>query len=241
MGLPDSDIIAAVYHLLPGFISAWIFYGLTAHAKPSPFERVIQALIFTMFAEVLSWCLGKACLLVGELKAFGVWDQDTAFAWKVFLAIALGFVFAGFANTNKFHAKLPDWFTKRTSYPSEWFSAFYRTKAWVYLHLKGERRLYGWPEEWPDAPDKGHFVVMNAEWILDDNETIPLLGIERMIVPASEVELVEFEKDREVIAEIGNDIREAASKIIERNEDDGDHKAARLSHEDVNEENAEHA
>ena len=39
MGIPDSDIVKAIFQMLPGFISAWLFYGLTAHARPTPFER----------------------------------------------------------------------------------------------------------------------------------------------------------------------------------------------------------
>ncbi|MEP3482006.1 MAG: DUF6338 family protein [Fuerstiella sp.] len=214
MGLPDSDIVTAVYHLLPGFISAWIFYGLTAHPRPSPFERVIQALIFTMFSESLSWILGRFFLLCGRAYSFGVWDQEAAFFWKVLLAVALGFVVAGFANTSRFHSWLPDWLTKRTSYPSEWFSAFNGTKSNIYLQLTGNRRLHGWPEEWPDSPEAGHFVMMNPTWILEDNTAVQVVGIQRMIIPASEVELVEFEEPPEKLQKLTKEIKAASARML---------------------------
>ena len=45
-GVP-KDVLNLIYALMPGFVAAWIFYGLTAHPQKTPFERTIQALIFT--------------------------------------------------------------------------------------------------------------------------------------------------------------------------------------------------
>ena len=217
MEIPDSDIVNAIFQMLPGFISAWIFYGLTAHARPTPFERVIQALIFTMFSEAIVTVLSQCLFLIGSWRSMGVWTADIAFVWKVLTSIALGLTFACLANTNKLHQCLPDWITKRTSYPSEWFSAFSRHKLWVYLNLKGDRRIFGWAEEWPDEPGKGHFLLAMPEWILDDNTRVPLLGLERILLPASDVELVEFEKPIERVLELQSQIETAARIMIDRN------------------------
>lgn len=70
-GIPDSDIVAAIYQLLPGFVTAWIFYGLTAHPKTSPFERVIQALIFTLFVETIVQAIGLSAMGLGKLSFIG--------------------------------------------------------------------------------------------------------------------------------------------------------------------------
>lgn len=217
MGIPDSDIVKAIFQMLPGFISAWIFYGLTAHARPTPFERVVQAFIFTMFSEAVVIVMGKLFLLVGTWKSMGIWTEDTAFVWKVLTSIALGLTFACLANTNKLHQRLPDWITKRTSYPSEWFSAFSRNKLCVYLNLKGDRRIFGWAEEWPDEPGKGHFLLAMPEWILDDNTRVPLVGLERILVPAADVEIVEFEKPIERVMELHSQIEATAKTMIDHN------------------------
>ena len=67
------------------------------------------------------------------------------------------------------------------------------------LHLVDGRRLYGWPEEWPDQPEKGHFVLDQPQWLLDSGERAPLYKVERFVVSASDVKMVEFIKeDREV-------------------------------------------
>lgn len=217
MGIPDSDIVKAIFQMLPGFISAWIFYGLTAHARPTPFERVVQAFIFTMFSEAIVIILSKCLLMAGPWLSFGVWTSDIAFVWKVFVSIVLGLTFACLANTNKLHQHLPDWITKRTSYPSEWFSAFSRHKLWVYLNLKGDRRIFGWAEEWPDESGKGHFLLATPEWILDDNTRVPLVGLERILVPAGDVEIVEFEKPIDNVMKLHSQIEATAKIMIDHN------------------------
>lgn len=221
MGLPDSDIVTAIYHLLPGFVSAWIFYALTAHPRTAPFERVIQALIFTMLTEAVVACAGRGLLLCGRYWTCGEFDSNAAYVWKVGVAILLGFLFASFANTNRFHSILPDWITKRTSFPSEWFSAFNGTKRYIYLNFTDGRRLFGWPEEWPDEPGKGHFVITQPEWILDDNSRIPLKAIERMLIPASLVELVEFEKQADQLVGLADQIKSDAALMIAYNAGSG--------------------
>ncbi|OWO67359.1 hypothetical protein B2J67_20175, partial [Vibrio cholerae] len=48
-----NDVITILQYLLPGFVSAWVFYSLTSYPKPSQFERVVQALIFTIFIQAI--------------------------------------------------------------------------------------------------------------------------------------------------------------------------------------------
>lgn len=223
-GIPSSEIVDAIYRLLPGFVTAWIFYGLTAHPKASSFERVIQALIFTLFVDAIVRILGWAFVGIGGAtgKPLGQWSEDIIFVWKVIVAIGLGFILAWFANSNALHCYLPDSLTKRTSYPSEWFSAFHRTKTFAYLHMNDGRRIYGWPEEWPDEPGRGHFVLMAAEWILPDNRRVPLHSVERLVVPATDVNMVELEKDRSTELSCPRAVDEASAVMIEFNESDDD-------------------
>lgn len=191
-----GELVSLINQLLPGFVSAWIFHGLTAHRpKESPFERIIQALIFTAVIQAIVYPLGRLLILIGGVwRALGVWDTGAAYVASFLVAVLLGLLFAALANTSKLHSRLPEFLTKRTSFPSEWFSAFNRDKRYVYLHLVGNRRIYGWPNEWPDNPTSGHFVLNRAEWILDTNERVPLSVTERMLIPAAEVVMVEFEK-----------------------------------------------
>jgi len=57
--------------------------------------------------------------------------------------------------------------------------------------IKGERRLFGWPREWPSRPDDQHFLIEECEW-LEDQDRCPIAGVSHMLIPASEVEIIEF-------------------------------------------------
>ena len=128
-----------------------------------------------------------------------VWNTNSEVIWSISSAILLGILFSYFANNDKIHKKLRDWkITRETSYPSEWFGAFLQNVTYVVLHLDGERRLYGWIKEWPSEPEKGHFVLVQASWLEDDNQ-LPITGVDSIMVDAKEVKMVEFmEKSWEV-------------------------------------------
>lgn len=213
----SSELVKIIYALLPGFITAWIFYGLTAHRRLSPFERTVQALIFTGIVQALVVVFRGFLLILGIIHVFGEWTDNISFVTSIILAVIVGLIFSLFANKDWIHKylrgeyKYSKWFkkfggiTNLTSYPSEWFGAFSSDQRYIVLHFNDGRRLYGWPFEWPDYPDSGRFVMMEPEWILDNNERVPLLRVEKMLIPAKDVDMVEFVKfDLEIKASAGN-------------------------------------
>lgn len=222
----SSEVVSIVYYLMPGFVAAWVFYGLTPHPRSSPFERAVQALIFTVLVQAATVLIRGVLLWVGgigEYLSLGQWNENTALVWSVLVALTVGFLFAWCANKDFPHSWLRSeepakrtrfaWlrrlqFTTRTSFPSEWFSAFHRERRWVILNLSGERRLFGWPEEWPDSPDAGYFVIARPEWLLNDGNAAPLHRVEKMLVPVGDVELVELLKHDDEIGEPPKDIDE---------------------------------
>ncbi len=173
--------------LLPGFVSAAIFYSLTSHPKPSAFDRVIQALIFT--------AVGQAIILFFlddnpvDASQWSIWN----FSLSVAVAVVLALIATWVSNSDVVH-RLFRWLhiTRETSYPSEWFSSFSRYDGcYVVLHLDGQRRLYGWPKEWPSSPDKGHFQITEGEW-LDMEKRVPIIQVAAILIPVGAVEMVEF-------------------------------------------------
>ncbi len=197
-----KDFITFLQFLLPGFVAAWVFYSFTSFPKPSQFERVVQALIFTIFVQALVYIVKRALMLVGEKWPIFGWGLNSDLIWSIVSAILLGMIFAYFTNNDKVHKHLRKWgITRQTSYPSEWFGAFLKNVTYVVLHLDGERRLYGWPMEWPSEPEKGHFVLVQASW-LTESEEIPITEVESIMVDVKEVKMVEFmKKTWEVINE----------------------------------------
>jgi hypothetical protein len=215
----STDVIGVISYLLPGFLAAWVFYGLTAHPRKSPFERVVQALIFTVIVQGLTTITRWALEWASQWQSLGPWTKEVSLVWSLVNAILLGLLVALFANKDWFHATLRTigW-TTRTSYPSEWFSAFNRDRRYVILHLEGGRRLHGWPFEWPDQADCGHFVVVEPSWVLDNNECAPLLTVERLLIPVKQVEMVEILKFANEISATTSELKSVEQVLVELQE-----------------------
>jgi uncharacterized membrane protein len=186
-----KDLISALQYLLPGFVSAWIFYAFTSYPKQSQFERIVQALIFTIFVQAMVFVIKATLLFVGHYGYISFWDESSSLMWSILCAILLGLVFSYYANNDKLHTILRKWkITKESSYPSEWFGAFLNV-TYVVLHLRDERRLYGWPQEWPSEPSSGHFLITDAAW-LDGEKELPITGVDNILIDAKEVKMIEF-------------------------------------------------
>lgn len=194
----SSELFNILKFLLPGFLAAWIFHAFTSYPKPSQFERVVQALIFTIFVQALTFVVKFLCLAVGTKISFGAWTANVALTWSYISAVLIGLVFSYAANTDRFHALLRKvHLTKQTSYHCEWFGAFHaREECWGVLHLIDDKRIYGWPHEWPSDPTKGHFVLMYPAWI-DGNKYIDLPQVESIMFKVSDIKWVEFIKPPE--------------------------------------------
>ncbi|MDE0332327.1 MAG: DUF6338 family protein [Nitrospinae bacterium] len=190
MGLASSETVSILMFLLPGFVAAAVFYWITSHPKPGAFERIVQALIFTILVQALVKIFVFAMEGVGWTFS---WDETGHLVFSTATAIGLGLVAVYILNRDIPHRYLRRiGVTRENSYPSEWYSVFDRhAGSYLVLHLKGERRLYGWPTEWPSRPDEGHFLIEEVEWLHGDERT-PAKGVAGMMVPASEVEMVEF-------------------------------------------------
>lgn len=189
-----KDTILLLSYLLPGFLAAWVLYGLTANPKPGQFERIIEALILTFFIHaMLPVARGILLFLGGNFYSLRPWDATSQNICKLFLAIVTGILLAVYTNNDGAHKWLRRLgMTTRNSFPSEWVGIFSRKITYVVLHLKDGRRLYGWPREWPNQHDKGHFYIQEPSWILKDGSQITLENVDGLLVSSSAVEWVEF-------------------------------------------------
>jgi hypothetical protein len=187
-----KDVVSVLQYLLPGFLAAWVFYAFTSFTKPPQFERIVQALIFTLITQLVVDIEKAVAVVLGSLVPLGNWTAQSQLFCSTITAFLLGIVFAYFSNNDKFHGlarKLA--ITRQTSYPSEWFGALLNNVTYVVLHFEDERRLYGWPIEWPSQPDKGHFVLVQASWLDGDKET-PMTGVASVVVNVKDVKWIEF-------------------------------------------------
>nr|WP_315482934.1 DUF6338 family protein [uncultured Undibacterium sp.] len=197
--MPDisKDLILLLQYLLPGFLVAWVYYGLTSHLKPSQFERVVQALIYAMVVKIVVVAIQSLCLFLGSFKSFGNWTADTDLIVSALSALMLGIFFSHLTVKDTFHRWMRTRkITKRSGNPSEWYAALDNYPRFIVLHLKGNRRLFGWPHLWPSDSEKGHFFMTNISWLEQneegENRIKELESLDGILVNVNEVELIEF-------------------------------------------------
>lgn len=189
MNWVSSEAVGVFLFLLPGFVAAAVFYSLTSHPKPGAFDRIVQALIFTAVGQAIT---SAVILLFVVVVGNAAWVKDWEFVLFCIVSVFFAVSLACILNNDVAHRHLRRiGITRETSYPSEWYSTFARHECYVVLHMKGQRRLYGWPEEWPSQPNEGHFRIAEGEWLEDDKRT-PAEGVAAILIPISQVEMVEF-------------------------------------------------
>jgi hypothetical protein len=205
-----KDVISLLQALLPGFVAAWVFYGLTAYKKPDAFERAVQALVYTLIIHAMTYLVMVVLTCAGTALNWGMeWTTDSQLIWSVILALAFGVVISVCANNNSVHKVFTCrnwWFrvasdnnmwswTKQSAYPSEWFRAFNEGPSWVVLHLNDGRRFYGYALEWPNCHDVGHFLLRSGKWsVMVDGKLCEqdVGNVWATLIPASEVKFVDF-------------------------------------------------
>lgn len=198
MGETSKDVLALLTQLMPGFLTAWVVYGLTTYTKPAQFERVVQALIYSFIINALVTALERALLLAGQYWQFGTWDRSVELIASAVLAICLGVLLSFFMTNDSFFGLARRLrLTSRTPFPSEWYGAFAIKPSYVVLHLEGSRRISGYPVEWPTEPTSGHFRLTDAAWLDEENKETPLDRDESILIAAKQVEMVEFLKNAE--------------------------------------------
>lgn len=189
----SAEIIDSLRQLLPGFLAAWVFHALTPHeTKKEWTERIIQALIFTVLIQAVVPIIRVTAFGIGKFWKLGTWTTDSTLIWSCVVALLFGCFATWCANSDKFHGWLRKLkLTREVSYPSNWCAAFSDYEWYVVLHLKGGKRLYGWPVIWPNRHDAGHFIISQPAWFLDDGQPVELPQLERIVIPAADVTMVE--------------------------------------------------
>lgn len=189
MDLASSDVLTVLNYLLPGLVATWAFRRLTPHDKPKDLEAIIEALLFTAAVQPILLVMESASVWVGaHYFVLGPWTDKGAFVLSVVLGLAVGIGSGVAANQDLVHGLLRRWkLTKQTSFPSEWYRQQFCGERWVILNLRSGDRLRGWPQEYPNSPEKGHFNLRYASWLPQGGDPEPLECTENILVPAAEV------------------------------------------------------
>lgn len=207
----DGDMIDLFFALLPGLLAATVFHSVTPYPKRDIFDRIVNALIFTAVGQMFVGVSKPIALMIGKYFSLGIWNENTEL-WHTSAGATICAILLAYSLNNDLVHKSLRFFkiTKRVSYPSQWYSAHSNFENYITIELRNGRRILAWPQEWPDSPDNGHYVLTNASWVLDNGEQIPLPDIRAMMIDTSEVERVEF------MIDIDDKIRTARASEIEQ-------------------------
>ncbi|MGR2663093.1 DUF6338 family protein [Chromobacterium haemolyticum] len=168
----SKDLLVLLQYLMPGFLSAWVFYGVCSYNKPSQFERVVQALIFTFVIKALVLLFETLLLFVGKYYSIAKWSSGVELFYSIFFAVLFGFVLAYFVEMDGFHRLLRSFkISNKSGYATEWVQAFNLYKRYIVINFSDGRRLIGWPMIWPTDSSSGHIFLTDYQWLFDQSSS----------------------------------------------------------------------
>lgn len=192
MNLASSETIVVLNYLLPGFVAAGLFRSLiVSTSKPGGVDVIAQAFIFTVFVTLIAapvfWMI--EIWTGNSLKSKT--DIPIVMMINVTISVLLGLISAYLWNKGMFHRLCRRLKVTRLGHSPEYSAFALYDPCYVVLHLAGDRRLYGWPAEWPCSPDDQHLLITEGEW-LDGKDPKPDGGVSHILIPKSEVNMIEF-------------------------------------------------
>lgn len=72
MNALTGNVVDLLTFLLPGFVAAAVFYSLTPFPRRDPFERTVQALIFTILIQAAVVVVQSSLLFVVRQSVTGI-------------------------------------------------------------------------------------------------------------------------------------------------------------------------
>ena len=190
MNWTNNEAITVLWFLLPGFVAAGLFRSLISYPKPSGLDAVAQVFVFTVIVQIVTSFMPW----VGQTEDIGrAIGSSNEMLTSVSIAVVVGLISAWAWNRDMLHGPLRRWkITRQSSYPSAQYAAFAdHGDCYVVLHFKDQRRLFGWPQVWPSRPGDEHFLIEECEWLEDDGRS-RITGVSHILIPASEIEMIEF-------------------------------------------------
>jgi hypothetical protein len=212
MGETSKDVLALLTQLMPGFLTACVVYGLTTYTKPSQFERIVQALIYSFIVSAIVVLVERAVLVAGRFFQLGVWDKSAEVVASSAVALILGLILSYYMRHDSFFALVRRLnLTNRTAYPNGWYGAFARKTKISRVTSCGRSSHFPISARMAKRTHGRSLSSDGGAWIGDDNQEPPLDGDESILIEAKQVEMVEFLKDLE---ELPNAAKTAESPSV---------------------------
>lgn len=192
--------LAALFVLLPGFITASIIRTLCVRPTQTEFDKLIQALMYSFVVYVLFVAILHRLPLeaLQRLKqADGVYYLPAVrYSDLVLLfgfAVALGLILS-LSITKDIHGRVFRRLnmSNRSSRPSIWQDVFSEVNEYVQVQFQDGRSILGWPRYFSDSPEESSLFLENAAWIAGDGSIVDVPGAGVLITKDMTIETIMF-------------------------------------------------
>jgi hypothetical protein len=199
--MPDNAAALGIFLvLLPGFTAAYLVQLLAARKKQSEFDKIVEALIFSLLLYLITlrffnYSLPIKWELVDKTNPNNyqitiVWQHLFALAC---LAIILGAIYAASINHNWLTAPFR-WFkiSERSARSSVWNDVFPDIKGFVQVEFSDGRSIIGWVRKWSDDDEAQELFLEEAAWIDDEGNELSIHGPGILLTKNMGIEYVMF-------------------------------------------------
>jgi hypothetical protein len=204
--MPEGlEALAALFILLPGFMSARIAQIMSVRNKQSEFDRIVEALLFSFFTYVLyEFHFGPQIPLRWSTVSDKAGGPHYVFAVdhkKFFILIGIALVLGavwGWIQGHDYPSKLLRAFrlTERSSRDSVWKDVFLsQKKGYVQVGLADGRSAIGVLANYSDSGKERAIFLTDASWVVesgDQDSLIPIPGAGLLLTDKSEIQFVMF-------------------------------------------------
>jgi hypothetical protein len=164
-------------------------------------EKIIEALIFSfsIYAMVNLFAAWKPVVYAtksGDLTTY-TFSTDRKFLAILALFTVIVPVATGAILHHDLIMKLLRvlQITDKTARDSLWQDVFIEQKRFLVVHMKDERRIYGWPMYYSNNPKEGFLYLYNPAWIDDDGNYIEC-GTHGVLIQMENIDFIEFIKEK---------------------------------------------
>jgi hypothetical protein len=199
--MPDkAEALGILLVLLPGFAAAYLVQLLAARRKQSEVDKLVEALIFSLFLYVvtlpfysyslpISWQQGDA-KHPQAWQIFIVWPQLAALA---VLAVALGSLYSASINHNWLTAPFR-WLrvSARSARSSVWNDVFSDVDGFVQVGVSDGRSVIGWIRKYSDEDEDHVLFLEDAAWVDSEGTEFPIRGPGILLTKNLGIEYVMF-------------------------------------------------
>ena len=181
--------------LIPGFISEVILNAFIVRKEKKEFERIIEALIFSMLIyTIYSIAIGGSPIVLNQTTtSITLSYEKYSLSWLSAFSIGIPVVL-GLLVTNDLHMKLARSLriSRKTARSSVWFDVFYDIRAHIIINFENGRRIYGWPMYYSNDPKNPYIFLFKPAWIQGD-QFVHLDDLEGILItPEQKIESIEF-------------------------------------------------